>query len=55
MVSTLGMALGPLGGGWVFDRFGGYGSFALGMGAVAIAAAFPPITRRVALRITTAI
>jgi MFS family permease len=60
MVSTLGMALGPLGGGWVFDRFGGYawlyiGSFALGMGAVAIAAAFPPITRRVALRITPAI
>jgi hypothetical protein len=44
----------------VFDRFGGYawlyiGSFALGMGAVAIAVAFPPITRRVALRITTAI
>jgi hypothetical protein len=42
---------GPLGGGWVFDRFGGYawlyiGSFALGMGAVAIALAFPPITKR---------
>jgi MFS family permease len=55
MVSTLGMALGPLGGGWIFDRFGGYawlyiGSFALGMGAVAIALAFPPITRRVELR-----
>jgi MFS family permease len=51
MVSTLGMALGPLGGGWIFDRFGGYawlyiGSFALGMGAVAIALAFPPITKR---------
>ena len=50
MVSTLGMALGPLGGGWIFDRFGGYawlyiGSFALGMGAVAIALAFPPIRR----------
>jgi MFS family permease len=51
MVSTLGMALGPLGGGWIFDRFGGYawlyiGSFALGMGAVAIALAFPPFTKR---------
>ncbi len=51
MVSTLGMALGPLGGGWIFDRFGGYawlyiGSFALGMGAAAIALAFPPVTKR---------
>jgi MFS family permease len=50
MISSLGMALGPLGGGWIFDRFGGYawlyiGSFALGLGAVAIAAAFPPILR----------
>jgi hypothetical protein len=39
-----------LGGGWIFDRFGGYAwlyiaSFALGLGAVAIAAAFPPISR----------
>jgi MFS family permease len=46
MVSSVGMALGPLGGGWIFDRFGGYawlyiGSFALGLGAVAIALAFP--------------
>jgi MFS family permease len=50
MVSSLGMALGPLGGGWIFDRFGSYtwlyiGSFALGLGAVAIALAFPPIPR----------
>ncbi|MGH8707916.1 MAG: MFS transporter, partial [Burkholderiales bacterium] len=50
MISSLGMALGPLGGGWIFDRFGGYawlyiGSFALGLGAVAIALAFPPISR----------
>jgi MFS family permease len=55
MVSSLGMALGPLGGGWIFDRFGGYawlyiGSFALGLGAVAIALAFPPITRPPQLR-----
>jgi MFS family permease len=50
MVASLGMALGPLGGGWIFDRFGGYawlylGSFALGLGAVAIALAFPPVRR----------
>jgi MFS family permease len=47
MVSSLGMALGPSIGGWIFDTFGGYawlyiGSFALGIGAVAIALAFPP-------------
>jgi MFS family permease len=50
MVASLGMALGPLGGGWIFDRFGGYawlyiGSFALGLGAVAIALTFPPVRR----------
>ena len=50
MVSSLGMALGPLVGGWIFDRFGGYawlyiGSFAMGAGAVAIALAFPPTPR----------
>ena len=49
------MALGPLGGGWIFDRFGGYawlyiGSFALGLGAVAIALFFPPLGRRAELR-----
>src|SRR5258706_11937529 len=47
MVSSLGMAMGPLAGGWLFDRFGTYtwlyvGSFILGLGAVAIAFAFPP-------------
>src|SRR5688500_3469304 len=46
MVASLGMALGPLAGGWVFDNFGGYawlyvGSFALGVGAVAMALFFP--------------
>jgi MFS family permease len=51
MVASLGMALGPLGGGWIFDRFGGYawlyiGSFALGLGAVAIALFFPPLPQR---------
>jgi MFS family permease len=51
MVSSLGMALGPVLGGWVFDRFGTYtwmyvGSFAVGLGAVAIALAFPPFPAR---------
>ncbi|HTP61807.1 MAG TPA: MFS transporter [Burkholderiales bacterium] len=48
LVSSLGMALGPLAGGWIFDTFGTYswlyvGSFAMGLGAVAIACAFPPM------------
>jgi MFS family permease len=47
MVSSLGMALGPALGGWIFDTFGRYtwmyvGSAAIGLGAVAIALAFPP-------------
>jgi MFS family permease len=50
MLSSLGMAIGPLAGGWIFDAFGGYtwlfiGAFALGLGAVAIALAFPPVPR----------
>jgi MFS family permease len=50
MMSSLGMALGPLAGGWIFDTFGDYrwlyiGSAALALGAVAIALAFPPIPR----------
>src|SRR5258706_58197 len=57
MVSSLGMALGPAVGGWIFDRFGGYtwlyiGSFAVGMGAVAIAVTFPPFRRQEQLRPT---
>ena len=47
MVSSLGMAIGPWIGGWLFDRFGSYApmyiySCAVGFGAVAIAMAFPP-------------
>ena len=47
MVSSLGMAIGPWIGGWLFDRFGSYApmyiySFVIGLGAVAIALAFPP-------------
>jgi MFS family permease len=50
LISSLGMALGPLAGGWTFDAFGTYtwlyvGSFAVGLGAVAIAMAFPPLLR----------
>jgi MFS family permease len=51
MVSCLGMALGPLVGGWIFDTYGGYsllyiGAFALGLGAAAMALAFPPLPSR---------
>jgi len=46
-VSTLGMALGPWAGGWLYDALGGYfwlyiGSFGIGLGAVAIAITFRP-------------
>jgi MFS family permease len=53
--STLGMAVGPWAGGWVYDTFGGYawlfiGSFGIGLGAVAIALTFrPPRARAIAL------
>jgi MFS family permease len=51
MLSSIGMAFGPLAGGWVFDMFGGYawlfiGSAAVGLGAVAMALAFPPVPSR---------
>jgi MFS family permease len=51
MVSSLGMALGPAIGGWIFDHFGSYGwlyigSFAVGIGATAIALLFPPFPSR---------
>ena len=50
MMSSIGMALGPVAGGWVFDAFSGYrwlylGSAAIALGAVAIALAFPPVAR----------
>ena len=49
-VATLGMALGPVAGGWLYDAFGGYGwlfvaSFGIGLGAVAIALTFRPPRR----------
>jgi MFS family permease len=47
--ASLGMALGPLAGGWTFDTTGGYGplfvgSAAIGLAAVAVALAFPSRT-----------
>ena len=52
--SSLGMALGPAVGGWIFDTTGSYGwlyiaSFGMGLGAVAIALAFPPFPARRAM------
>jgi MFS family permease len=49
MASSLGMALGPLAGGWIFDTYGSYGwlyigSFGMGLGAVAIMLTFRPAT-----------
>jgi MFS family permease len=46
-VSTLGMAIGPWVGGWLYDAFGGYfwlflGSTGIALGAVAIALTFRP-------------
>jgi MFS family permease len=53
MVSSLGMAIGPWIGGWLFDLFGSYApmyiySFIIGLGAAAIAFAFPPPVLRAA-------
>ncbi|WEX07311.1 MFS transporter [Chelativorans sp. AA-79] len=50
MLSSLGMAFGPLAGGWVFDTFQSYawlfiGSAIVGLGAVGIALGFPPLAR----------
>jgi MFS family permease len=48
--ASLGMALGPLAGGWVFDTFQTYnwlyvGSFGIGLAAVAVALSFPSVKR----------
>ena len=48
--ASLGMALGPFAGGWVFDTFHAYswlyvGSFAIGIAAVAVALSFPSARR----------
>jgi MFS family permease len=54
MISSLGMALGPAIGGWIYDTWNAYtglyvASAVVGLGAVAIALAFPP-QRRAVLR-----
>jgi MFS family permease len=51
LASSFGMALGPAVGGWIFDTFQSYallyiGSLAVGLGAAAIALAFPPVSAR---------
>lgn len=57
MLSALGMALGPLIGGWLYDRYGSYtwlyiGSMALGLAAAAIALQFPVAPRKKEDRLT---
>ncbi|MDE2362876.1 MAG: MFS transporter [Hyphomicrobiales bacterium] len=54
MISALGMAMGPLAGGWIYDSFASYGwlyigSFGIGWGAVAIALLFRPARKVPAL------
>jgi MFS family permease len=59
MASTLGTAIGPWTGGWLYDAYGSYfwlyiGSFGIGLGAVAIALTFrPPREISLALPITS--
>jgi MFS family permease len=48
MFASLGMALGPWAGGYVFDTYGNcvwlyIGSFSIGLGAVAVALTFRPL------------
>ncbi len=55
MLSSLGMAFGPLAGGMVFDAYASYswlfiGSALVGLGAAGIAIAFPPLPRRAELQ-----
>ena len=55
MVASLGMALGPWAGGWVFDAYASYawlyiGSFAVGLASVAIALTFKPVPAAAKLR-----
>lgn len=50
MTSSLGMAFGPVGGGWLYDTFGSYhwlyiASAGVGIAAAAMALAFPPPRR----------
>lgn len=56
MMSTIGMAIGPWAGGFIFDHLGGYGwlyigSCAIGLGAAAIAFVFRPPSVAVRLQV----
>jgi MFS family permease len=55
MISTLGMALGAPLGGWLFDRFGGYGWLYAASSAIGVAAALIAITVRAHRVPTTAV
>lgn len=51
MTSSVGMAFGPVGGGWIFDNFGDYhwlyvSSALIGLAAAAMALVFPPPAKR---------
>jgi MFS family permease len=46
LISTLGMALGPLVGGWLFDHFGGYGWLYVASSAIGVAGALIAMTVR---------
>ena len=46
MIAALGMALGPPAGGWLFDRFGGYGWLYIASSAIGITAALMAMTLR---------
>jgi MFS family permease len=46
MISALAMALGPSVGGWLFDRFGGYGWLFVASSAIGVAAALMAMTMR---------
>lgn len=46
LISTLGMALGPPVGGWLFDHFGGYGWLYVASSAIGVAAALIALTVR---------
>jgi MFS family permease len=59
MASSVGMAFGPLAGGWVFDTFNEYtwlyiGSFSVALGAVAVALAFPKLPSESRVRLQPA-
>jgi MFS family permease len=53
MAGSLGMALGPVAGGWIYDAYANYGwlyigSFGVGIGAALIATTFRPMSRPIA-------